>query len=591
MTTPLRERVLRSAAIAIAVAAVIDPAVTSRRTDTPDVAVVAADPVRDAALVNRVVRALEHSFVVTAAPLSAADGTVLVGDALPDHRDDLATPVFAVPGDPGGPPVTIESIDAPATAPLAARTSVVATLHVRGARGRTLITTLRLGAVVVDRRESRIATDDARLLLPLTFEPTQVGASVVRVSAALGAEDEARAAHADLVVDVTRRPYAVFFYDPRPSWMSTFVRRAVEGDPRFAVTSRVVTSRNISTDAGAPPASLGDLAALSRYDVVAVGAPDLLSATDVAALERLLRQRGASVVLLLDQPATGPFVRLAGAERWDDNGGGAVAAITSVTNDSLGLRGSEVAAPLRLPAGASVLARYTGAARDTSLRTAIWQVPVGAGRLVVSGALDAWRYRDPSLSPFDAYWRTLLAGAAAAAPPPIQLQLRDAVTAPGNVVDVRVELRTAMLGALPVTATARGTIVAADGTIVDRLLLLPSGTAGELSASPQAPRQPGSYRVVVASDGQVASAPLVVSTDAAHPHPDDRDLVAAWVAAHGGGSVAVDQLDRLRTALLAAIHPAAHQVRWHPMRSLWWLVPFVLALSGEWWSRRRRGAP
>jgi hypothetical protein len=97
--------------------------------------------------------------------------------------------------------------------------------------------------------------------------------------------------------------------------------------------------------------------------------------------------------------------------------------------------------------------------------------------------------------------------------------------------------------------------------------------------------------VTVASGGQLATAPLVVRDDATFPQPDDRDLVAAWAAAHGGEAIAPDRLDRLRPALLAAIHPAAHQVRWHPMRSLWWLLPFVLALSGEWWSRRRRGAP
>jgi hypothetical protein len=28
---------------------------------------------------------------------------------------------------------------------------------------------------------------------------------------------------------------------------------------------------------------------------------------------------------------------------------------------------------------------------------------------------------------------------------------------------------------------------------------------------------------------------------------------------------------------------------WHPMRSAWWIIPFALALSGEWWLRRRRG--
>ena len=27
----------------------------------------------------------------------------------------------------------------------------------------------------------------------------------------------------------------------------------------------------------------------------------------------------------------------------------------------------------------------------------------------------------------------------------------------------------------------------------------------------------------------------------------------------------------------------------HPMRSVWWIVPFAACLSVEWWQRRRRG--
>jgi hypothetical protein len=45
----------------------------------------------------------------------------------------------------------------------------------------------------------------------------------------------------------------------------------------------------------------------------------------------------------------------------------------------------------------------------------------------------------------------------------------------------------------------------------------------------------------------------------------------------------------LASKLVSAIHPADRRMTWHPMRSAWWIVPFVLALSGEWWLRRRRG--
>ena len=34
--------------------------------------------------------------------------------------------------------------------------------------------------------------------------------------------------------------------------------------------------------------------------------------------------------------------------------------------------------------------------------------------------------------------------------------------------------------------------------------------------------------------------------------------------------------------------PRTTQIR-HPMRSTWWILPFALCLSAEWWLRRRQG--
>ena len=73
---------LRSAAIAIAVAALIDPAVTSRRASKPIVALIAGDQ-HDSVLVNRVARTLDKSFVVIRSPAPNADATVVAGDAPP----------------------------------------------------------------------------------------------------------------------------------------------------------------------------------------------------------------------------------------------------------------------------------------------------------------------------------------------------------------------------------------------------------------------------------------------------------------------------------------------------------------------------
>jgi len=87
-------------------------------------------------------------------------------------------------------------------------------------------------------------------------DPVGVGAAALRVVATLSGTADSAAA--DMVVDVRDARWSVLFFDPRPSWQSTFVRRAIERDPRFVVTSRVVTSRNVSVDAGEPPSRLDD---------------------------------------------------------------------------------------------------------------------------------------------------------------------------------------------------------------------------------------------------------------------------------------------------------------------------------------------
>jgi hypothetical protein len=127
------------------------------------------------------------------------------------------------------------------------------------------------------------------------------------------------------------------------------------------------------------------------------------------------------------------------------------------------------------------------------------------------------------------------------------------------------------------------------GETIAPVRLWPSGAPGELEGEVKAPETVGVYRVVVTGDGARGDAPIIVVPDARHPTPDDRDLVSAWVAARGGRAVSASQIDELPAALIAAIHPIARAETWHPMRSAWWIVPFALLLSAEWWMRRRRG--
>jgi hypothetical protein len=92
------------------------------------------------------------------------------------------------------------------------------------------------------------------------------------------------------------------------------------------------------------------------------------------------------------------------------------------------------------------------------------------------------------------------------------------------------------------------------------------------------------------SNGVVeADAALIVAADAAAASSDERDLVATWARAHGGEVFGEDRVADLPAALLATLEPSPRRMIVRPMRSAWWIVPFVLALGAEWWWRRRRG--
>ena len=77
--------------------------------------------------------------------------------------------------------------------------------------------------------------------------------------------------------------------------------------------------------------------------------------------------------------------------------------------------------------------------------------------------------------------------------------------------------------------------------------------------------------------------------DATRADPDDRDLVRAWTSANGGTTVTTDRASALVAPLAAAMHATPRAEPWFPMHAAWWIVPFALALSFEWWIRRRHG--
>jgi hypothetical protein len=587
----LTVRWLRAFAILLAIVAIFDPAITSTRRTRPIIALVADESQR--ALADRVARALDGSFQIVRAPFSGAAGTVLVTDHVPASDAELASPVFTVIPERDGPTATLEALKAPAHAPLDSRVTISAVARVTSANGRTLEVALQAGNVVVDRFTGAISGDDERLVVPLTFVPTSRGTVALRVTANIAGARQTSTA--DVGVDILERQWAVLFFDARPSWMSTFVRRAIERDPRFVVTSRTMTSRGISTDVGRPPGSLDDVARVTPFDAIIVGAPEALNDRDVAGLDAYLRRRGGGVVLVFDRRASGPYERLTQAGEWAAASGGAGMTVDAVAADSVGLRVSEIAWPARLPAGARPVAvnRAASANAAPDNRAVVWRSAVGAGRLVVSGALDAWRFRAATNSAFDAFWQTLIAETAAASPAAIDIDIATPMLAPGQTTDVVVTLRDITLGDTarrsdrPVHASVTAS-VEGQATRLD-LRLWPDGRVGRFRGSLRAPAAPGTYQVAVSSGDDRAEARIIVATEVSHIAPAEHDLLRAWTTATGGTSLSSSRLEELPSTLDQALRPTPRRVTWHPMRSAWWILPFTIALAIEWWSRRRRG--
>ena len=578
----MRAGAWRVGAFAIAAIAVVDPALTSSRSSRPTVAVITADATTSGLLVNRVVEALDRRFTVVRGQFDDAAATVVVGRAVPDEAGRVTGPLLAVvPVEPSR-SVRVLSIEAPSSTPLNVRVPIRVETSVHGARGRRLTMQLRAGDAVVDQVSQTVEIDSGRIGLTVHHVPLSTDAQLLVATAMI---DQDQASDSSFTV-VTARPdrYRILFHDARPSWSSTFVRRAVESDARFSTTHRVVTSRGLSNTGGSAPESLRDPASLLEFATIVVGAPETLNSADVSALEGFMRERGGSVVVLMDGANVGQFDRLTGVTSWRASRTNAPATFRD-TRGFGSLQGREMSWPAVAPTGLTSYA--VGVARDSTSRPIVWSVPVGAGRLVVSGALDAWQFRGDS-SAFNTFWTALLAALASDAPAAISIELPQRALEPGATTSARVTLRAPVVSNL----NARGATVGAalvSGRDSTPVRLWPEPTPGVFTGSIVAPREPGTYRLVVWTETQRSQSAIVVHAGARAPVHDDVELLQSFVSSRGGSAIAEDALEELPGRLSSAVQVVSRVETWHPMRSPWWIVPFALLLGAEWWARRRRG--
>lgn len=568
-------RLLRAAAVAIAILAAIDPSLALRRAGRPLVAVIDSG---SAELTARLSRALSGAFDVHAGAIAGAAVTILAGDRLPIAPIVVSGALFAVMPTPPTPRIEV-SATLPVPAPSGAKLPVTAGVRAVGMRGRTLVIDLYAGALAVDTVKRPIASDDERADVTLALPPAAAGLLTARV-VAHDAAQSALSAERHVLADVRDQRWRVFVADARPSWTSTFVRRALELDRRFEVVSRVSTSKGLAAESGAVP-SLADSAALANVDAVVIGAPEAMAVADVRALERFARERGGSIVLLVDEVGDAGDVALGAADALLD--GVRLDAVRGVAHvQAAGATGTLVATEMAVPRGGrgvTPLARASIGGLDTPV---VWQTPLGAGRVIVNGALDAWRYRTSAHGGFARFWSDAIGAAAAASPAPLAVTLAPRLAAPGQPIHVRVVARDAQLS----DPTRAAPVVTLKGPPD----FWPDAERGVFRAVIHAPDTPGNYELRV--DGLVGAATVsTVVHYAVTAKPDDRPAPAtlsAWTTAHGG-AVLGDDLDAAVARVRAAAPAPTAPLETHPMRSAWWLPVFVLLLGGEWWIRRRRG--
>ena len=372
----------------------------------------------------------------------------------------------------------------------------------------------------------------------------------------------------DVVANVRTEGLPILFHEAEASWLGTFVRRALEDDGRFVLAGGTRLAPSILVTRGREPA-LTD-AALRAVRVAVVAAPHTLSNADVAALERFSRERGGTVVLLLDRRPEGPLTRLLPP----------IAAERQLTT-------AQAVGPLQITEAVTFSIGGAGVKTLASLDTqpVIVSRAVGRGHVIVSGALDAWRARDDGR--FAAYWSSLVGDAALAAGPDVEVTLEPALAQPGDRVRVTVRHRT--LDAAAASVNARAELRCGDERTPIRLW--PEARPGVMSATLTADGQ-GMCEVEASMESDealIASAPLFVASDVMPLRVDGPGLETT-LAAYGGTLVRPGDEATLATAIRSAVHVERVPRDTRPMRSPWWILPFAACLSGEWWLRRRSGA-
>jgi len=593
VTHPLLRHALRLTAIVIAALAWIDPSYAAL--DRPRIALLNVASGRVAADVRA---GLSRRFAISSHRDPSADAWVVVSDdqeaEVPEIPRGMA--LSLVTPRPPAADLVLESLDVPARIGLAARATVLARFGARGLAGTTSTLRVRIGSVEMGRTTHRWTQDPERFVARFDVLPPRAGPNQVVVDAVDG-PSSSRRSRADALIVVEDRPLDVLVFEGRPSWASTFARRALDRDTRFVVTFVSRVSRGVATTARAartgastiPTPTTLTATPLGAFHVVIVGAPETLSSTEVAALDAFVRQGGVAI-LAPDRRPEGAYRSLLSRAELDERLLADATTVAFSEQPELRLTGTELAVLRTPPPGARLLAFPAG--RTTG--ACVWSLAAGAGQLLFVGVLDAWRFQAQSEGRFDAWWQQVVEWVGRGVSDRLSVSIDRPLLPPGGHTRVRVAVRggVGLVGVEAAVSRFDGGPSASDPSpSIVRLWPAPEADTdvGEINA----PDREGVYALTAALESgggseARASAPLIVGGGMRRARPDD-DRWQAATTVRGGMVATVDDIDHLSRVLEAHRNHERPVERRSPMRSAWWLAPFAACLGAEWWLRRRAG--
>ena len=573
-------------AIAIAIAAVIDPTVSLPRSERPVVRVIPLEPLDITPISTALAGA---GFQTDAAEPESA--IVVVGRSVSGEHPALSTEhsaqsiIWAVDTSPPAPNVRVARVVAPASRLPTQAVEIKVDIAADGVTGQTTDVVLEERGIPVATARHQWQADAPSRQISLHYLPPGGGPTRLRVRAnAVPGETNTDDNVADVAIPPVRGPVRVLIVEAAVTWPAVFVRRALEGEPAFAVSAVQRAAKQIATRAGAPPAAL-TRSALAPYEVVLIGGPDVLTAADLDALRWFVEDRGGITIFIPDQRPSGRYLDLVGVPAF------ASRVLDAPARLAPDLQASELLIPSRLPPAATVVAAQEGS-------PVVFVARRGAGAVVFSGALDAWRHRATAPAaastsgdmPFARFWRSMVMAHAASVPPAVEVSAAPGMVRPGQRASITVRLRDiAEAGGMtfpPVSGRVVGATIKADEPVRLWPTAEPGVYEGEWRAGPA-----GLYNISVVAGELRGDAVIVVAADAVQGAPADAEALALVTAATGGQVFPATRVPALIDAMTAA-HPPRRVVRAaHPMRSPWWLLPFSGLLAAEWAIRRKRGLP